>query len=81
MSEKHEAQLQGQLNDLNELFDQLNYLESEGANEQALTRARNKLESAANQIDMKQAQVKLKEARVLLEAQERVLQEKGGESK
>jgi len=81
MNDKQEAQLQGQLNDLNELYDQLNYLEEENADEQALTRARNKLESAANQIDMKQAQVKLKEARVLLDAQERVIQEKTGGSR
>ena len=80
MSDRHEQRLQKNLNDINELYDQLNYLEDEEAADRgALNRARNKIESAASQADMKQAQTKIKEARTLLDAQERVVQESGGE--
>ena len=76
MTDRHEQRLQKNLNDINKLYDQLNYLEDEGAVDQgALNRARNKIESAASQADMKQAQTKIKEAQTLLDAQERVVQE------
>ena len=73
---KHEDRLQENLNDINRLYDLLNHLEDEEAADQgALNRARNKIESAASQADMKQAQVKIREAETLLEAQERVVRE------
>jgi len=80
MNDRHEQRLQKNLNDINELYDQLNFLEDEHAADRgALNRARNKIESAASQADMKQARTKIKEAQTLLNAQERVVQESGGE--
>jgi len=80
MNDKHEKRLQANLNDINELYDKLNYLKDEGhADLGALNRAENKIESACSQADMKQAKTKIKEARTLLDAQERMVQEKGGD--
>lgn len=80
IKDRHEKRLQENLNDINELYDQLNYLKDEDhADLGALNRAENKIESACSQADMKQAQTKIKEARTLLDAQERLVQEKSGD--